>query len=126
VRADGVTSLIVAAGERRGLAISWAATARDKETREPLPTGRPVLPRKKRPRKGVTKKIIVLWQNFTFSCAYSDRLTPSILLKDIGKEPLVTPGSLTKAILNPLNCPRDALNHDSPLIQQGIVQGDTL
>jgi len=68
----------------------------------------------------------VLWQNFTFSCAYSDRLTPAILLEDIGKELRVTLGSLTKAIMTPLNCPRDTLNHDSPLSQQRIVQGDTL
>jgi len=45
----------------RALAISWAATAGEKETQEPLPTGWPtvVLPRKKRPRKGVTKKIMM-------------------------------------------------------------------
>ena len=110
------------------LAVSWASTTRDTETQEPLSTQRPtvVIPRKKRARKGVTKKIIVLWQNFTFSCAYSNRLTPAILLEDIGKELRVTLGSLTKAIMTPLNCPRDTLNHDSPLSQQRIVQGDTL
>jgi len=62
------------------LAISWAATARDQDTQEPLPMGRRtvVLPKKKRPRKRVPQKIILLWRNFTFSCAYSDRLTPAI------------------------------------------------
>jgi len=74
----------------------------------------------------VSKKIIVLWWNFTFSYAYSDWLTPAILLEDIGKEPLVTPGSLIKVILTPLHCSRDTLNHDSPLSQQRSVQGNTL
>ena len=46
--------------------------------------------------------------------------------QNIGKELRVTLGSLTKAIMTPLNCPRDTLNHDSPLSQQRIVQGDTL
>jgi len=110
------------------LAIRWATTARDKATQEPLPTERRsvVLPKKKSPRKGVPRKITVLWRNFTFSCAYSDWLTPAILLEDIGKEPLVTQGALIKAILTPMHGPSDVLNHDVPLSQQGIVQGNTL
>ena len=50
------------------LAMSWAVTARGKEIQDPLPTGRHtvVLPKKIRPRKVVTQKIMVIWRNFTF------------------------------------------------------------
>ena len=110
------------------LAIKWATTARDKETQEPLPTERRsvVLPKKKKPRKGVILKITMFWRNFTFSCVYSDWLTPAILLEDIGKEPLVTLGALIKATLTPRHDPSDTLNFEVPLSQQGIIQGNTL
>ena len=68
----------------------------------------------------------MLWRNFTFSCIYSDRLTPVILLEDICKETLVTPGALIKATLTPRHDPSDTLNFDVPLSQQGIIQGNTL
>jgi len=61
------------------LVMSWAATAIGKENQEPLPTGRHtvVIQKKRRPRKVLTQKIMVIWQNCTFPCSYSDRLGPA-------------------------------------------------
>ena len=110
------------------LAMIWAATAMGKEIQEPLPTGRHtvVIPKNRRPRKVLKQKIMVMWQNFTFPCSYSDQLTPAILLEEIGKSSRVTPGSLIKVILTSQNCPMGTLNFESLLSQQGIRQGDTL
>jgi len=105
------------------LAMNWTATARGKESQEYCPREGT---QKKRPRKVMTRKIMVILQNFTFPCSYSDRLTPATLLEDISKCPRVTPVSLTKVILTSQNCPSSTLNLKSPLSQQGICQGDTL
>jgi len=74
----------------------------------------------------VLLKISVLWRNFTFSCIYSDQLTPAILLEDTGQEPQVKPGALLKARLTPQHEPNGTVNYGVPLSQQGIAQGDTL
>ena len=83
------------------LANRWAASAMGKEMQESLPTGRHtvVIPKKRRPRKVLIQKIMVIWRNVTIPCSYSDRLTPAILLEDIGNSPWVTAGSLIKAVL---------------------------
>ena len=112
------------------LAKTWTATAMRKETQEPeaLPTVRHtvVIPKQKRPRKVTTPKLLVTWRNVTIPCLFLDRLTPAILLEDIGNSPWDTPGSLLKAMLNPTNCPMGRLSLEIPLSLQGIGQGDTL
>jgi len=89
------------------LAKTWAATAMEKETQEPSPTGRHtvVIPKQRRPQKVTKQKILVMCRNVTILCSYSDRLTPAILMEDIENSPWVTPGSLIKKILTPWNRP---------------------
>jgi len=80
------------------LAKIWAATAMEKEMQEPLPTGRHtvVIPKQRRPRKATKQKNLVIWQNVTIPCSYSNQLTPATLLEDIGNSLRVTPGFLIK------------------------------